>query len=207
MHHAVVAYGSPKDVKEFAVYIAHELGVKVAGNPDFHIRRYATLDVEEARALKDLAQLSGLGKRVFVIAAQAIGREAQNALLKIVEEPGEGVTFAFLVPRGALIGTIVSRVSEIPFLPKSRTHKDAEAFLRAAPPARSKLIERLVKDKDKEAAYELLCDMEEVLAADLSRPSTRAALEEIGRMRSYITDPSASLKMILEHVALATPVV
>jgi DNA polymerase III delta prime subunit len=206
MHHALLSYGSPKGAREFALFIAKELGVKVAGNPDFHIRRYATLDVEEARGLRDLASLSGVGgKRVFVIAAQAIGREAQNALLKIIEEPGEGTTFALRVPRGALIPTVLSRLSEISFEMKKGDNSDAKDFLTAAPPVRSKMIERLVKDKDKEGAYELVCDIEAVLARNTKDASSRAALEEIARMRSYLTDPSASIKMILEHLALALP--
>ncbi len=205
IHHALVSFGSPRDTREFALFVAKMLEVPAANNPNFHIRTYATLDVEEARILRDLMSLGGEGKRVLVIGAQSVGREAQNALLKIVEEPGEDVIFAFRVPQGSFIPTLLSRLSEIEFETKKKDVSDADAFLKANGVARSKLIEKIVKDKEKQTAYELVCDIESILKSNMRESATRAALEEIAAMRSYLMDPSASIKMILEHLALVVP--
>lgn len=206
-HHALVSYGSPSHVRAFALMVAKQLGVSASANENFHIRSYSTLDVEKARTLRDLMSLSGTGKRILVIAAQAIGREAQNALLKIVEEPGENVTFAFLVPRGALIETLKSRCTEISFETAKADDREAIAFLSAQPSERTKHIEKIVKAKDKQAAYELVCSLERVLEKKISDFQYRVALEELLVMRGYVTDPSASVKMILEHLSLVLPVV
>ena len=205
MHHALVSFGSPNDTKEFALLVAKLLGVSASGNSNFHIRVYDTLDVDEARKLRDLMSLAGDEKRTLVVGAQSVGREAQNALLKIVEEPGEGATFAFRVPRGVFIPTILSRLSEIEFQAKKRDTEDAKEFLHATSVERSKLIEKIVKDKDKQLAYELVCDIETLLAENISIAQTRVALHEISGMRSYLMDQSASVKMILEHLALVLP--
>ncbi len=206
-HHAYVAYGDPNATREFAAYIARERGIDVAHNPDFHVRQYSSLDVDEARALRALASLSGAGLRVFVLGAHTIGREAQNALLKSIEEPGENTLFALLVPRGALLPTLRSRLLEIPFENKKKKETVAAAFLSALPSARSKLIGTIVEDKDKEAAYDLVCEIEKRLHERISDTTVRAALEELSSMRSYLMDRSASAKMILEHVALVVPTV
>lgn len=205
MHHALLSSGSPNDTKEFALFVAKQLGVTVSGNSNFHIRTYDTLDVDEARKLRDLMSLAGGDKRTLVIGAQSVGREAQNALLKIIEEPGEGITFAFRVPRGVFIPTVLSRLSEIEFKAKKRDTEGAKEFLHANSVTRSKLIEKIVKDKNKQLAYELVCDIESLLAEDISNQQTRVALSEISGMRSYLMDQSASVKMVLEHLALVLP--
>ena len=205
IHHALVSFGSPGGTREFAIYIAKLLRVSATHNENFHIRTYATLDVEEARALSGLMSLRGTGARVLVVGAQAVGREAQNALLKILEEPGEGATFAFLVPRGVLIPTVLSRLSEVEFQAKKNDTSEAKAFLDASGPMRSKQIEKIVKDKDKQLAYELVCDIEMLLQKNTANKNARLALTEIATMRSYLMDQSASVKMILEHLALVLP--
>ena len=213
-HHAFVAYGSPSKVKEFAAYIAKECGVTAAHNPDFHIRDYSrdddessSLDVGQARELTDFAGMHGAeGTKVFVIAAQSITREAQNALLKTLEEPTADTIFALLVPRGALIDTVRSRMMEVPFVPQGQDDSLAKEFLRATPEARSTLIASILKEKDKEAARDLLDGVERLLMKGMHTPEVRRGLEDLARARSYIQDRSPSLKMLLEHLALVLPV-
>ncbi len=204
-HHALVAYGSPEYAREFAVFIAKEAEMIIANNPNFHVRSYESLDVEEARILRDLAGFSAEGRRVFVIAASRVTREAQNALLKVFEEPGANMFFALLVPRGALIPTLLSRMQEVSFVVKKEVTSVAQDFLAATPAARSKLMAHIVEDKDKTAAYQLVAAIEQHLAKDIHQSQVRLALEEIATMRSYLMDTSASVKMILEHLVLVLP--
>lgn len=186
--------------------LAHELEIEVAHNPDLHIRQFETLGVDDARELSAFASLTGTGgKKLFIIAAEALTREAQNALLKTLEEPAAGTYFGILVPRGALIATMRSRLIEMKLSAHERSASDAAAFLAAAPAARSKLIAKLVEDKEKFGARELLDSLEEALRPDMKKRPVRAALEEISRMRGYLTGPSPSVKMVLEHLALVLP--
>lgn len=213
-HHAFVAYGSPSKVREFAAFIAKECGVTAAHNPDFHIRDYSregeessSFDVAEVRALTDMAGMHGTGgKKIFVIGAQSITREAQNALLKTLEEPTAETIFALLVPRGALIETIRSRVMEIVFAPREQDDSFAQEFLGASPEKRSTLIASILKDKDKEAARDLLDGIERLLRGDIEKTEVRRGLEDLAHMRSYIQDRSPALKMLLEHLSLVLPV-
>jgi len=211
-HHAFVSYGSPSKLKEYAVYIAKELGVQAAGNPDFHLRDYSsggqslTLDVDEARVICDLSVLKSTGGiKVFVIGANSITRQAQNAFLKTLEEPTEDTIFAFLVPKGVLIGTVTSRVMEIQWNPKTYDDSFAKEFLAASLDSRSTMLASIIKDKDKEGARALLDKIERILASDMHTKEVRDGLTELAHMRNYLGDPSSSTKMLLEHISLVLP--
>lgn len=206
-HHAYVAYGSPMRSKELAALLVRELGLSAAHNPDIHVRQFENLGVDDARELTALAALSSAGgKKLFVIAAQSLTREAQNALLKTLEEPTADTYFALLVPHGALIATVRSRLVAIT-LPTKKSEKGlAEEFIAAAPAARSKLISKVVEDKEKHAARELIDGLESLLRKDIKKAPIRHALTELSQMRAYLMGPSPSVKMILEHLALVVPV-
>jgi hypothetical protein len=213
-HHAYVAYGSPSQVKEFASFIAKEIGVTAAHNPDFHIRDYSKSGNEDSSAfgIDDAASLISLalqkstgGIKVFIIAANALTREAQNALLKTLEEPAENTVFAFLVPKGALIDTVLSRTMVISWEGKSNDATLAIEFLKSSAADRTKLLAGMLKDKDKESARDFLDSLERVLSPMMQKTAIREALSEIYKMRSYIMDRSPSLKMILEQLSLVLP--
>lgn len=207
-HHAYVTYGNPARAKELAATLAKRVGLEVAHNPDLHIRAFESLGVDEARNISQLASLSSAGgKKLFVIATHAITREAQNALLKTLEEPAPGTYFGLLVPRGALIATVRSRLTELSLPEKKEDRELAESFLAASPVSRSKLIAKVVEDKEKNAARELIDGLEALLRKDMKKAPVRIALEELSMTRTYLMGPSPSVKMLLEHLALVLPVV
>ena len=66
------------------------------GNPDIVVLRYGLLSVEDARRVSELAAGAPfVGEhKVVIIAASRAYHEAQNALLKLFEEPPPG-TYLF----------------------------------------------------------------------------------------------------------------
>lgn len=207
-HHAYVSYMSPARARDMAAVFVKALGIAVAHNPDVHIRTYENLGVDDARELVRLVALRGVGiHKVFIVAAQSLTREAQNALLKTIEEPPAQTYFGFVVPRGALLVTMRSRLVEITFPAPIGARSLAREFLAAQPGARSTLIAKVVEDKEKHTARELIDDLEALLRSDIQKKPVRAALSELSEMRTYLLGPSPSVKMILEHLALVVPTV
>ena len=98
-HHAYYIEGS---LSQFDEYKAHLR--------PFWAREYERFGVDEARELIALASLKNFAAATFFAGASSITSEAQQALLKLLEEPQEGTTFIFLVPHGALIATLKSRM-------------------------------------------------------------------------------------------------
>ena len=85
----------------------------------------------------------------------------------------------------------------------------AQQFLASEKSERLSLVSGIIESKDKSSAVALLSGVEESLRGEsLFEASSEKlkALEEISRCRSYLYDRAPSIKMILEHVALVTPV-
>jgi hypothetical protein len=82
-----------------------------------------TIAIETVRGLYQRTRSKQAQHQVVVIDhAEAMGIEAQNAFLKLLEEPRPGVTFILTAPHGdSLLPTITSRVQAVQLNPVSNT--------------------------------------------------------------------------------------
>ena len=84
--------------------------------PDYHQLKGEETGAKEIRSLIDeLSNASfGGGKRAIVISnAPALSREAQNTLLKTLEEPPQGVMFLLCGNADGMLSTIISRCAVV----------------------------------------------------------------------------------------------
>ena len=84
--------------------------------PDYHQLKREETGAKEIRSLIDeLSKASfGGGKRAIVISnAHALSREAQNTLLKTLEEPPQGVMFLLCGNADGMLSTITSRCAVV----------------------------------------------------------------------------------------------
>jgi hypothetical protein len=224
MHHAYLYEGSLTLLPELALEARSQFGFKKEHDPDVSVREYEAFGIEEARKLSETASLRSVsGRALFIIGLSGISVEAQQALLKLLEEPQQGVIFVLLAPHGMIIPTLRSRM----MMYRKRTQgadqnslveakptrglfesRLAEAFLKAAPKTRSDEIAKMLKDD--EGLRDRVRDFLNALESELyARPHTdekaRAALKDISKVRSYAGDRSPSFKMLLEYLALCLP--
>jgi len=173
-------------------------------------KEFERFGIDEARALVTLAALKNFTQATFLIATPQITTEAQQALLKLLEEPQVGSTFVLIVPHGVLLPTLRSRMLEYPKLQTSSTkNQTVIKFLSSSPKERSDFIAKLLKDEDgvKERARDFVNALEAhcVKLNFTQRQEGRQALEDIALVRDYLRDRSPSLKMLLEHLSVALP--
>ena len=171
--------------------------------PDFLYQEYPQITVDIARELSTKA----VGKpfkekqRIFVIVAGAITSEAQNALLKTLEEPPSGAFFVFVLPSPQLLlPTVKSRV-HIHLLPTAikKSTLDAKEFLHADMQARIDMLKELIgEDRDIRQIESFLSNLEKL-------GTHSAHLKPIYRARTFMYDKGALLKPLLEQVALLVP--
>lgn len=169
--------------------------------------------IDEARALISIASLKNYEETVFLLEVSSITSEAQQALLKLFEEPQPGTTFILVAPHGALLPTLKSRMLEFPKAssqknPSASREAFAETFLQSPQKERSAMIADLLKDEEgaKTRVREFLLGLETLLAPKLATSAqVREGLEDIAKVRSYVNDRSPSLKMLLEHLAISLP--
>ncbi len=220
MHHHAFAIEAEKEVgiEVTLGWVERELGMSGKGNPDIVILKYGLFSVEDARRVGEIAAQGPIAgdTKAVIIAANRAYREAQNALLKLFEEPPEGTYLFLILPTlGGLLPTLRSRVQVIAgalrYSSESKIAVEAMQFLKASREQRIALIKKLTSGKDEEerreyrdAAVALLSGIE---AAAYTASVERHAqlLGEIQTLRAYLHQPSAPLKMILEHFAIVTP--
>lgn len=116
--HAVAILGSSgMGKKTVAQALAHQLAQTEPEllEPDDK----GSISIEAVRALYRSTRSKRTERQVVVIDhAECMGHEAQNALLKLLEEPRAGVTFILTAPHTeALLPTILSRVQQLNLQP------------------------------------------------------------------------------------------
>lgn len=224
-HHAYVIVGGKSEHDDLIVALSKKHKIKIAGNPDFSDRRYEIFSIDDARDLKNLASTKSAfadGRRIFIMTMNGITVEAQNALLKLFEEPGEQARFFLILPSAhLLIPTIKSRIQFLAAYESgasgsasntdSEVTKAAKEFLAAPTKKRLDLVKELMdqitkEKKTKQDAIDFLGAIEEQVYArsqgSAGMVKNAQALDSVLLAGKYATDRAPSMKMLLEYVAL-----
>jgi len=176
---------------------------------EVHVREFETLGIDDSRALIHMAGMRSLGTQLFIYRAQSCTREAQNALLKLFEEPPERTHF-FICLTGIqnVLPTLRSRVWVVNSTTATKESTSGKEFLHASAGARLELLEPILKEKSVSEAGELLKNIEAELYSTKNTKNTEItalALQHIIDVRKVLQDKGASLKTLMERVALVVP--
>src|SRR3989344_3552787 len=88
-----------------------------AKGADITTLRYGLFSVDDARTLSDIAFRTARTKagKAIIVSVERLFHEAQNALLKLFEEPPEDTLIILVIPSdGNLLPTLRSRLRELP---------------------------------------------------------------------------------------------
>ncbi len=210
-HHAYALFGTEDETLLALTSAFSAAGEEIRANPDLRIERYETFGIDEARALALAAARTSVtgGRKIFVVAFQKITDEAQNALLKTLEEPTGKTHFFLVLPRKEmLLSTVRSRVVSLfgaRALPQEEIAR-AAAFLSASPPDRLAIVQELVKDLQDEVGGQrrvlAFLDALEAQSAKEARDRALRILPALWEVKRYARDRAPSYKLLLEHLAL-----
>lgn len=222
-HHAYVFSGNQEDGVEAAlVFCETELGLTRKANPDIAQFSFGLFSVADARRVGDVAMQAPVAgdRKVIILAVARLFHEAQNALLKLFEEPTEGTTLVLVVPaEGILLPTLRSRLIALPGTGAALSiGKDAEAFLASSKAEREKYVTKLVarsksdKDAEKQAArleaVSVISGISRAAYAARQKGGTKELdllLRDLDRFAPILHERSAPLKLIFEHLLLVLP--
>lgn len=184
--------------------------IAIQGNPDFVELSYDTFGIDDGRDLQRLQSRRPLGeKKVFVVSFNFITREAQNALLKVLEEPSSDTHFFIVTPTlEALLPTVRSRVIHIEGSVRN-ANTDAQVFISSGVGERMKAVEGIVArikddEESKQVALDFVSDVERMW---YEKGYDKQALADLLHSKQHLSLRSSSVKTILEHIALTLPVV
>lgn len=211
LHHAYL-FPRSREINDSVVkFIEGTLLMPIRGNPNVTVFSEDAFTIDFARALKESESrvASDGGRKVFLISFNFITREAENALLKVLEEPSAGAHFFLMTPFGdRLLPTLRSRLCIVETsTAENLSDVDIKGFLKATKPERIRLIQKMIEDKDKSSAIIFLNSLERELYLLFKRGDIKdvRVFESIRDARSYMSDRAPSLKMLLENIALSLP--
>jgi DNA polymerase III delta prime subunit len=207
---AYLIEGNAQSLERLVQKLADEQVIE-RGNPDLYLRSYRSFGIDDARDLRERAQRRALTRegRIFAIFAPGMTTDAQNALLKVLEEPPAGAVFFMVVPSPhTLLPTLRSRVQTLSIdAPKDSI---ADEFLSATPAKRIEMLKDIYehdeddgRDMGKVVAF--LQSLEERFGNETPSREKTDGLAAIYRARKYIGDKGSLLKALLEQMALLAP--
>lgn len=182
-----------------------------------------TIGIEEARTLQSklyLKPLKGKSKAVVVKVTQGITPEAQNALLKSLEEPPQNTIIIITIPTiRLLLPTILSRCKIIYLdfkqVYSNETLKQQQQqfnnLLQFSIGKRLKFAQDLIKDKDNTLNWiELsIAALRQELTIQnkhkISLEQINTSLRELLKTYTIISTTNANLRLVLENLLLSLP--
>lgn len=182
-------------------------------SPAYRLFNQTVLDIDTARSIISWSQSPYNGARVALISFHTAGIPAQNAMLKMLEEPKAGTRFVLVTSnRSGLLDTVLSRLHHIPLTAEDNDTRNAKEFLATTSAFRMKLsfIVDLLSGvdeegrKDREGIKKFILTLVEILK---EKKADARYIEETLVIASYVSDPSASGKALLEYLTLLLPVI
>lgn len=173
-------------------------------------REYDSFKIDDARMIKRLQSEKTEKASVFILKFSFINKEAQNALLKVLEEPSNNTYFILVFPdKSKLLPTLQSRLYIISQIKKEILENNnfckIKEFKEMSVDKRLELI-KLKTDKKKEDTVTksdilVFLDEFEIFESHQDASSSKL-LENIIFARESIHANGASVKMILEMLAI-----
>ncbi len=195
MHHAQLFIGSyawacsmlPENVRAESEDVRHYRGVRMG--------------IDEVRSIIYEAYLMPVhvDKRSFIIGYGQLTLDAQNALLKLLEEPPVTAQFYIIIDREELlIPTVRSRLTLVAREDAQIVDATCLEFFALPVVKRLTFIAERMKNKDDVWARAIMRAIEEKAYAE----KNMSVLKTLDELRPFYDTQGASRKMILEHLAL-----
>ena len=210
-HHSYFIHSFTDAVNKLKEHLRDNFGIKHNQNPDFYHEKFEVLGIDDSRKIKDTHSSKSFvdgNKRIYIIEADNITHEAQNSLLKILEEPHIDTHFFIIMPESnLLLPTLKSRLFILNKSSKNiQSLDDARKFLKLSKNDKIKYVDEMAKkigdeEISKIHAVEFIEKLESILYEN-GIEKNKKALESVLKVRDYINDRSSSVKQLLEYLVL-----
>lgn len=217
LYHSYIIEGDPENDPLLLREFFKQRGEITENSPDIFWQVYNSLTIEDSHLIKEWHSKKKIidPKKICILGAKFINHEAEQSLLKILEEPAVDTHFFLIVPNTSLLlDTIKSRAQIIKIETGGDKEEIVDKFLKMNISGRLDFVSKLIKEKDKDEnsgnlrfeAMNFINGIEKIIyqkfKKDKGGGNSVFILEELQKSREYLGKPGASVKMILENLAL-----
>lgn len=217
--HAYLLIGEHEQVEtELFDYLESKRGITKAGNPNILHKDFSRMGIDDVRSVIEYTSKTAVGSdanKIIILGIQEITIEAQNAMLKLIEEPSEGTLFFIIAPyKYVFLPTIRSRVQiiEDAQIASQDIQVQVDAFLVAGYTARMAQIAEYLGDSKKgvsprrsEGAQFITHIASTIMACKTQIENWLEVYQEVSEYADYARDRSSSLKYIFEYLSVRIP--
>jgi len=218
LYHSYVVEGDPNTLASHLLGFFENRGDITPQSPDVLFKKYDSFSIDDAKEIKEWHSQMCLsdGNKFCIIGTKFINREAEQTFLKLLEDSTNTNFFLVIPDASALSDTIISRSHVVkPFKGIDEgIEKTVNEFLKSSPADRINMISKIIEQyKDKENsggiryfAIEFINQIEKVFyqkfKSNKNDKEVKFVLNELSKSRNYLSTPGASVKMILENIAI-----
>jgi hypothetical protein len=221
LHHAYIVIGEPKKVvSELNDFLEQRFGAgfTASANPDYCLREFSSWGIDESRELKVFQSRKSVAwsVKIAIIVPEIITLQAQNSLLKTLEEPTAGTHF-FIVARnlGEYLPTVISRCQVLKLgasLFSDELTETATDWLSTDIARRFDLNKIVLKQQENNQNYVLnwlncLLEIYWGRVSGLADKKMIVGAEALSKAIAYANQRGNSPRIILEHLAGVVPAI
>lgn len=203
-HHAWCLVGQMNAGKVAVLDCLSDLGIGDT-SPDVRWFEYEMLSVDDARTITKVQAERPVAENFswIIVSFDRTTTEAQNALLKTLEEPASTTKIILIVPTdNFLLPTVRSRLQFVYLEDNQLDDFDVAAFLAMSFKDRLDAVAPIIKEGDKQQARQILVSMQKMVYEKGNTAENKNTLRYLGDCIEVVLDPSSSLKLLLESVAV-----
>ncbi len=207
-HHAYLLEGDLEPSYDELLKSLTTLKISTLGNPDLFIKEYDNLLIDDVREIKDFESESRAnknGRKILILKTRMFSYPAQNALLKVFEEPRPGVIFFLIMPDATkLFPTLRSRLFTVlgAFAADDELKSEAKAFLAFSKKERIDFVKKFTDMESKPLLKEKTLKFLGFLEKEIAGGKDKKRAEDIYLVKKYVGDQGSSPKILLEHLAV-----
>ena len=217
LFHAYIIAGHKEDARIYIDRFLKEHKVS-KDTATITVSEHVVFTIEHVRELRVWQQLTPAGNdmhKIYVLYTSFLTREAENALLKTLEEPVPNTHIMIAIPKPeTLLPTLLSRVQLL--VPEATTRdgvRRMREFLSLSIAEQLESIKKISEKGDdefasaevREKAVAFFDDLEHYFASTISKENSESIqkIEAILKLKKYLFTPAVSVKNILETAVLA----
>lgn len=219
LYHSYIVEGESDIVTPVLTQFLIERGDIMENSADTLVQSYDSFTIDDSQNIKEWHSEKHTDdrKKICIIGTKFINHDAERTLLKILEEPTENTHFFIIIPNAqVLLDTIRSRshIVKFPYSEEKVFSKNAEDFISLSITERLEEVAKIItlhKDNENSGglrhhAIALVNAIEKIIYTKWQKNNTDKnltfILSELAKSREYLGIPGASVKMILENIAL-----
>ncbi|NCU28092.1 MAG: hypothetical protein EOM85_00240 [Candidatus Moranbacteria bacterium] len=220
LYHSYLIEGSGENIFPVLVDYLLEKNIIEEKDPDLFLREYESIGIDDGQEIKEWHNkmpTKNFGKKVCLLKTNFINREAEQSLLKILEEPGQNTVFFIVIPNASvLLETIKSRTHLVRYEDEysNEMAKIVARLVSSSVKDRVDIVAEIIKENKNDESSGQLRRYAIVLIQEIEKyfyskfknnPCDKNIifiLEELRKNKEYLNYPGASVKMILEYVSL-----